>query len=79
VSNVETESGMSFESIMFRGPVTEISFSEPHDRSEGVVQIRTMVADGARVCPVEHTVFMVALVEFVEALQLALRSPPEDL
>lgn len=71
--------GTLFESIMFRGDVLEISYTESHDRGEGVAMVRTLIVEAPRKVPQEYADFMDALQALVDAGQLALRNPPERL
>lgn len=77
--SMDRESGIIPESVIFREGLTELSFTEPHHRNNGIVNVQTLVADPARKTPDEWTRFMIALVDLIEALQLALRNPPDEI
>lgn len=77
--SVDRDSGMVFESIIFRSGLLEVSFTEPHNRNNGIILMQTAVWDPPTKTPEEYEDFMISLVALVEAAQLSLRNPPDEI
>lgn len=76
----DTASGIEFESVIFRAGLLEVSFTEPHHRSNGIINVQTLVWDPHHPATAEqYEVFILALVELIETTQVALRNPPEEI
>lgn len=76
---IDRDSGIVLESIIFRSGLLEISFTEPHNRNNGMVNVQTYVWDPPAKTPEEYENFMTAVIELIEAAQLALRNPPDQI
>lgn len=76
---IDPQTGVVFESVMFRNQFIEVSFTEEADRGDGVARVQTIVVDAARRIPAEHQAFIAALTDLVDAAGVALRNPPDEL
>lgn len=74
----KTNDGVIFESVIFREDLVEVSFTEEHDRGEGIALIKTVLVDAKRKVPTETDQLLLALQMFVDAARVALRSPPDE-
>lgn len=74
----DPESGVLFEQVLFQeGDLLNITYTEKHERGDGVAVVRTVVVDGQRTVPVQYAEFMDALQALVDESLRALRNPPE--
>lgn len=77
--SIDPETGIIFESVLFRDQFVEVSFTEPHDRGDGVARIQTVVVDGPGKVGREHQDLMQALTAFVDASIVVLANPPASI
>lgn len=74
--SADPNTGLAFESVLFRDRYVEVSFTEERDRGNGIARVQTMVVDPTKL-PSEYGDLIDSLVAFVDAASVALRNPPE--
>jgi hypothetical protein len=79
VQGGDRRTGVVFESLIFRGEFVEVSFTEEAERGDQIAMVKTMAVNAQRHIPVQLAELIEALMEFVDAAQVALRNPPNTI
>jgi hypothetical protein len=70
---MDKNTGVMFESVLFRMDCIEVSWTEERDRGDQNLLVRTRIVNGARLIPDEYNALIEAIGRFVDAAEVAQR------